>query len=69
MFSFALYFTVFNAVKMGMLTVIELVIAIVNGFDDNILIILFVVWLFMLIFNLAGLLLLSMLHVHYVKTR
>jgi hypothetical protein len=68
-FSFALYFTVFSSIKMALVTIIELVISIASGFNDNIFVILFIVWVFMLIFNLISLLLLSMLHVHYVKTR
>jgi hypothetical protein len=68
-FSFALYFTLFSAIKMGIVSIIQLVIVILDDFENIILVVLFFVWVFMQICNLVGLLLLSMLHVHYIKTR
>jgi len=69
-FSFALYFTLFSAIKMGIVSIIQLVLVILDDHENNIiLVVLFFVWILMLICSLVGLLLLSMLHVHYIKTR
>lgn len=54
---------------MVIVTIIELAITISHGFDDLILIFLFAVWLVMLINKVVGLVLLSMLHAHYVKAK
>ena len=68
-FTFALYFNIFSLIKLFIVTIIQLVIAISQGFDDVILILLFIIWLLMVVLNALALVLLSMLHVHYVKVR
>lgn len=68
-FVFTLYFSVFSATKLTVLTLVILGITISNGFDDTILILLFFIWLALTIFSIISLFLLSMLHSHYAKTK
>ena len=68
-FTFALYFTLFSFLKFGILSIIILSITISKGFEGDIFILNFFLWIIILIFNIASLVLLCMLQTHYAKVK
>lgn len=67
--SYSIYFTLFAIIKNIVITVILLVIAITLGFNDAVLFVLFLIWVMLLIFHIASLILQCMLNARLSKTK